>query len=103
MMVPTFAPPTGAVVMGEMSASVLPSGTRTVLGVWTFGKSGAMFTSAPPGPAGWLSTTRAWVELPPETLLGSTTIEKTTRPGGVGADATILKLTPDDHGPITSP
>src|SRR5215813_13079235 len=102
-MVPTLAPLTGAVVIGETIASVLPSGTTTVLGVCTFGRSGAMLTSAPPGPAGALRTTRAWVELPPETLLGSTTSVKSCRPGGVGGDTTTLKLAPEDHGPKTSP
>src|SRR5262245_5431422 len=103
MMVPTLAPWTGAVVIGEIIASVLPSGTRTEAGVWTFGKSGAILTSAPPGGAGIFNTTRAWVELPPETLPGSTTSEKTSRPEGVGGDATTLKLAPADHGPNTSP
>src|SRR5262245_15495414 len=102
-MVPTVAPPTGTVVIGEIIASVLPAGMRTLLGVWTWGKSGAMLTRAPPGPAGMLRTTRACVELPPETLPGSTMIEKSSRPGGVGGDATTLKVAPEDHGPTTSP
>src|ERR1041385_1615407 len=102
-MVPTVAPPTGTVVIGETIPSVLPSGIKTLAGVWTCGKSGAILTSAPPGPAGMFSVTRAWVGLPPETLPGSATIEKISRPGGVAGDATTLKLAPEDQGPNTSP
>src|SRR5262245_19720800 len=102
-MVPTVAPCTGTVVIGETSPSVLPSGIRTLAGVWAWGRSGAVLTSAPPGPAGLFSVTRACVGLPPETLPGSVMIEKSSTPGGVGGDATTVKLAVEDHGPNTSP
>src|SRR6266849_5496440 len=59
--VPTVAPGTGIVVIGDTVASVLPSGTRTLVGAWACGKSVAMLISAPPGGAGMFSVTRACV------------------------------------------
>src|SRR5215510_2991234 len=102
-MVPTVAPGTGTVVIGEIVASVFPSGMTTLVGVWAWGKSLAILTSAPPGGAGMFSVTRACVGLPPLTLLGSAVSEKSSSPGGVGGDATTVKLAPADHGPATSP
>src|SRR5215831_20122486 len=102
-MVPIVAPGTGTVVIGETIASVWPSGMMTLVGISTCGKSPAILTSAPPGGAGMFSVTRAWVGLPPETLPGSAMIQKIPRPGGVGGDATTLKLATADHGPKTSP
>src|SRR5713101_5183193 len=102
-MVPIVAPGTGTVVIGETIPSVLPSGIKMLAGVWACGKSLAILTSAPPGPAGMFKVTRAWVELPPETLPGSAMIQKIPSPGGVGGDATTVKLAPADHGPKTSP
>ena len=96
-MVPIVAPGTGTVVIGETIASVLPAGIMTLVGVWAWGKSLAMVTSAPPAGAGMFSVTRAWVGLPPETLPGSAMIQKISRPGGVG-DATTVKLAVADHG-----
>src|SRR5712691_8221729 len=102
-MVPIVAPGTGTVIIGETIASVLPSGIMTLVGVWAWGTSLAMVTSAPPAGAGMFSVTRAWVGLPPETLPGSAMIQKIPSPGGVGGDATTVKLAPADHGPKTSP
>ena len=100
---PTVAPGTGIVVIGETIASVLPSGITTLNGVWAWGKSVARLISAPPAGAGMFRVTRACVELPPLTLPGSVMMEKSSRPGGVGGDATTVKLAPADHGPRTSP
>src|SRR5262249_52221690 len=100
-MPPCTIPSTGTVVIGETVASVLPSGTTTLAGVWANGISVAILTSAPPGGAGMFSVTRAWVGLPP---LGSApVIVKTSSPGGVGGGATTVKLPVADHGPGTSP
>ena len=63
----------------------------------------AILISAPPGGAGMFSVTRACVELPPEMLPGSAMMWEMARPGGVGGDATTVKLCPADHGPETSP
>ena len=100
---PIVAPGTGIVVIGETVASVLPSGTRTLVGTWAWGKSVVSLISAPPGGAGMFSVTRAWVALPPETLPGSVMMWKIASPGGVGGDATTVKLCPADHGPRTAP
>src|SRR5262245_51095602 len=58
--VPIVAPPTGTVVIGETIASVLPSGTRTLAGVWACGKSEALLNCAPPGPASLFISPSAW-------------------------------------------
>src|SRR5262249_17018125 len=102
-MVPIVAPGTGTVVIGETIASVLPSGMMTLVGVSTCGKSLARLTSAPPAGAGLFSVTRACVGLPAETLRASAMIQNTPGPGGVGGDATTVKLATADHGPKTSP
>src|SRR5262249_37209369 len=101
--VPTTAPDTGIVVIGETVASVLPAGTTTLVGTWAWGISVARLTSAPPGGAGMFSVTRAWVELPPSTLPGSVMMWKIASPGGVDANGATVKLCPADHGPRTSP
>src|SRR4051794_32148578 len=102
-MFPIVAPCTGGVVIGETVASVAPSGTRTLEGTSTRGTSLASLTSAPPGGAGLLSVTRACVGLPPSTLPGPVMIENSATPGGVGGDATTVKLADVDHGPRTDP
>ena len=97
------APRTGIVVIGLTVASVLPSGTTTLVCTWACGKSVASLISAPPGGAGMFSVTRAWVELPPETLPGSVMMWKIASPGGVAGNGATVKLCPADHGPTTSP
>src|SRR6059058_1105524 len=59
--VPTTAPPTGDVVIGETIASVAPAGMKTLAGVSTPAMSLATLTVTPPAGAGWVNVTRAWV------------------------------------------
>src|SRR5262245_42790397 len=94
---------TGMVVIGETSASVLPSGMTTVRGISTCARSLATEITAPPAGAGPFNLTRACVECPPETPLGCGSMSIRLSPGGVGGDATTRNGTPEDHGPDTSP
>src|SRR5262245_8044126 len=100
---PIVAPRTGTVVIGDTVTSVLPAGTTTVAGTSANGMSLARLMSAPPAGAGMVSVTRACVELPPETLLGSLMMWNISKPGGVAASGRTVKLCPADHGPKTSP
>src|SRR5262245_6314374 len=98
-----MAPGTAMVVVGDTAAPVLDAGTTTAVGSWACGMSLAMLMSAPPAGAGMLRVTRACVELPPDTLLGSLMMWKIASPGGVAGDGRTVKLCPADHGPRTSP
>ena len=102
-MVPTEAPPTGEVVIGEISASVAPAGMNTLAGVSTSVMSLATFTVTPPAGAGWVNVTLAWVELLPETADGVATSDRRPRPCGTGGPATTVKVPVADHGPRTEP
>src|SRR4051794_34832968 len=101
--VPTEAPPTGKVVIGETIASVAPAGMKTLAGVSASAMSLATLTVTPPAGAGWVNVTRAWVALPPETADGVATIESTPSPGGTGGPATTVKVPVADQGPRTDP
>src|SRR5262249_44181758 len=81
--VPIVAPGTGVVAIGETVASVLPSGTTTLVGVSACGRSVAIAICAPPGGAGMFNVTRACVALPPDTLPGSAMMWEIASPGGV--------------------
>src|SRR3954462_13710776 len=101
--VPTAAPPTGDVVIGETIASVAPAGMKTLAGVSTPAMSLATFTVTPPAGAGWVKVTRAWVELPPETADGVALNDSTPRPCGTGGPVTTVNVPVWDHGPLTWP
>src|SRR5262245_47636071 len=101
--VPTVAPWTGSVVIGDTIASVAPAGMSTLAGVCACGRSLAIEISAPPAGAGWFSVTRACVLLPPYVVPGSTISVNSASPGGVGGDAATLNVAPADQGPNASP
>src|SRR4051812_49472747 len=63
--VPTAAPPTRDVVIGETIASVAPAGAKTLAGVSTPAMSLATFTVMPPAGAGWGNGTPARGGVPP--------------------------------------
>src|SRR3954470_11721753 len=101
--VPTAAPPTGVVVIGETIASVAPAGMKTLAGVSTPAMSLASFTVVPPAGAGCVNVTRAWVVLPPETADGMALNDSTPRPCGTGGPATTVNVPVADQGPGTWP
>src|SRR3954447_21089527 len=101
--VPTAAPPTGDVVIGETIASVAPAGMKTLAGVSTPAMSLATFTVMPPAGAGWVNVTRAWVELPPETADGVALNDSTPRLCGIGGPATTVNVPVADQGPGSWP